>query len=98
MIVIIWEYRVNPENADIFEKTYGQDGEWNILFRKFPGFLGTELLEKKGEPNTYITIDRWESEDLYHKFLFTAKEEYDKMDEHCSMFTLSELKIGVFEE
>ena len=98
MILVIWEYRVNPAYAEIFERNYGRHGDWIILFERFQGYLGSELLKKKGEPNTYITIDRWESEDLYHKFLFAAKEEYEMIDEQCSSFTLSEVRIGVFEE
>lgn len=98
MILIIWEYRVKPEYAGEFETLYSLRGEWVHLFSKHAGYLHTELLKKKGEPHTYITIDRWSTEDDYHKFLFTAKEEYDRIDAMCASLTLQEVKLGVFEE
>jgi heme-degrading monooxygenase HmoA len=98
MILIVWEYRVKPERTEDFEIIYGPNGEWVNLFRRYPGYLNSELLRKKGEPQTYITIDRWNSEDDYHKFLFSAKEAYDRIDALCETLTIEEIKLGVFEE
>ena len=34
MYVIIWRYRVKPEQADVFERHYGAAGSWVELFRR----------------------------------------------------------------
>ena len=44
MIAILWRYRVKPEHREEFERTYGSEGAWAQLFRRHPGYRGTELL------------------------------------------------------
>jgi heme-degrading monooxygenase HmoA len=97
MIAIIWEYKVKPDSAEPFEKLYGSHGEWVSLFRRFSGFIGTELLKNSGEPGTYLTIDRWESADLYQKFLAIAREEYQRIDAKGEVMVMEENKIGGYQ-
>ena len=97
MILIIWEYKVKPECTRAFEELYGHHGEWVLLFNRFAGYLGTELLKKSDEENSYLSIDRWQSAELYQKFLATAKNEYQRIDKQGESLMEEEKKIGSFE-
>ena len=98
MFIVIWEYKVRTDCTHSFEQLYGRNGEWENLFMRHAGYLGTELCKRKHEANTYITLDRWESEELYQKFLFAAKEEYETIDKMGEDLMEDEIKIGSFEE
>jgi heme-degrading monooxygenase HmoA len=93
MFVVIWEYEVRPGSEASFEKLYGAEGEWVALFRKHAGFVGTELL-RGDRPDTYLSIDRWESEAQYDDFLSTAGDRYARIDAMGDALTLDERRIG----
>jgi hypothetical protein len=69
MIAILWRYRVKPEHRGDFERAYGPDGDWANLFRRHPGYLGTELLPKSAssahpeEPQSGVSKGRPERSD-----------------------------------
>ena len=44
MFMIIWEYIVAESHEAEFERIYGAAGDWEQLFKKDWGYLGTELL------------------------------------------------------
>ena len=41
--VIVWEFLPAPGRHSDFEAAYGVDGPWVALFRRAPGYLGSEL-------------------------------------------------------
>ena len=47
MIVIVWEFRVQPGQAAGFERAYAPEGDWARLFRRSPAYRGTELLRDR---------------------------------------------------
>jgi heme-degrading monooxygenase HmoA len=60
------------------------------------GFLGTELLQSSAEPDTYLTLDRWESAEAWAAFLQAHPEDYAALDQRCDSLTLQEVEVGVF--
>ncbi|MCL1635442.1 antibiotic biosynthesis monooxygenase [Luteimonas sp. SX5] len=95
MFVVIWQYKVREGAEPAFEALYGSDGAWVALFAEYPAHLGTELL--RGErPDTYLTIDRWSSEDDYLAFLVDAQPRYQRIDEEGDALTASEHRIGTY--
>jgi hypothetical protein len=44
-----------------FERMYGPDGAWARLFEAADGFLETELCGRVGQPDCYMTVDRFVS-------------------------------------
>ena len=94
MYVIIWEYQIKPEKQSEFEKIYAPQGAWAELFKKGSGYLGTELLRAEEHPQHYITIDRWDSEAEYKKFLAHWQSEYKALDKQCEGLTERESLRG----
>lgn len=97
MFVRIWQFRVPSEKVDEFWVVYGPDGEWDRLFRRETGFLGTELLQSATHPNILLTVDRWDSAEAWAAFLRAWGEEYAALDHRCEKLTVAEGEIGTFE-
>ena len=94
MYVIIWEYQIKLDQVAEFEEFYAAEGVWAQLFQKHPSYLGTELLRDSGDPQRYITMDRWDSADHYELFLLQWKTEYAELDAHCEGLTEKEFLSG----
>lgn len=94
MFMIIWEYIVAESHEAEFERIYGAAGDWEQLFKKDWGYLGTELLRDINYPRHYITIDRWISSSSYESFLEQYRAEYDAIDTRCDYLTEHETRIG----
>jgi heme-degrading monooxygenase HmoA len=98
MFVRIWRFRVQPEKADEFRVAYSPAGPWAELFGRVAGYCGTELLRSTGDPNTYFTIDLWESSETWAAFLRAWGEDYAALDRRCESLTLSEFELGEFRD
>lgn len=94
--VYLWEFVVAREHVRDFECAYGKDGEWAQLFRRAPGYLRTELIRDRANPNRYVTIDTWESESAYEAFRSEFSHEFVALDAKCAAWTTSEREIGRF--
>jgi|SRR5690606_27727787 len=94
MFVVIWEYKIKPGNADHFEQAYGPDGEWAQFFRQSKDFIGTELMKGIEASRSYVTIDRWTSEQAYVNFIEKHKAEYESLDDVLTPLTEFETKLG----
>lgn len=92
----IWEYIVKPEFTEEFENTYRYDGAWVNLFKKTPGYLGTELLRDADNPNRFVTVDMWESQESRADFMKKFADQYKELDLICEDFTVSENMLGEF--
>ena len=96
MFVVVWQFEIAEENIPAFEAAYGPDGAWARLFRNAPNYLGTELLRDAYVPLTYLTIDRWASEDDFRAFRKDRDSEYEALDRACDLLTSRETRIGAY--
>lgn len=87
---IVWEFRPAPHRERDFESAYGPAGPWVALFRRDPGYLGTELIEPAEPGGWYRTIDRWESPAAYERFRQNWQVDYDAIDQACASLTAAE--------
>ena len=95
MIATIWRFRV-PEGAVAdFERAYGPEGDWALLFAQAPGYIGTELLRLDDEA-VYLTIDRWRSEADYRSAKQALEAEYAALDRRCEAYTSEETWLGLY--
>jgi heme-degrading monooxygenase HmoA len=94
--VYIWEFRVQPDCVEEFEKHYGPTGSWALLFRQAEGYIETLLLKDAAEPLRYVTIDRWRSEDDYRAFRSSFALQYAALDRQCESLTARESELGRF--
>ena len=94
--VILWEFRARPGSEAAFEAAYGPEGDWARLFRRAPGYLGTELL-RAPEKGRYVTIDRWVSSEEFEAFRELYRPEYEDLDRRCADLTIEETPLGKFD-
>ena len=94
MYLIVWEYHVKVHCTVDFEKIYGENGDWVELFQKESGYAGTELLLNEQDPQRYLTIDRWVSQESYEQFHLQRQDEYKTLDARCHELTDNEFLLG----
>jgi hypothetical protein len=90
MYEIVWEFQPALHREREFESAYGSTGPWVALFRRDPGYLGTELVVPREPGGWYRTIDRWESLAAYERFRQTWDADYVALDRACGALTLHE--------
>ena len=96
--VYLWQFDVRPGAEAEFERHYGSDGTWVVLFRRAPGYVDTRLLKDRDVPGRYVTIDRWESESAYRAYRERFAAEHDAIDSACESLTIKETPLGVYNE
>jgi heme-degrading monooxygenase HmoA len=96
MFVVIWKFEIADEKVTGFEAAYGPEGAWAKLFRSSPNYLGTELLRDAYVPLSYVTIDRWKSEEAFRAFRREHDGDYEKLDRQCDALTSRETRVGAF--
>jgi heme-degrading monooxygenase HmoA len=94
--VYAWTYRVRPGTNATFEKYYGPAGAWVLLFQDAPGYRSTTLYQDRRDPDRYLTVDVWESEDAFRTFRAACAAEFEHLDQACEEFTLEETPLGEF--
>jgi heme-degrading monooxygenase HmoA len=97
VFIRIWRFRVSTDNIDRFRQAYGPTGEWAALFGREIGFLGTELLQSTTEPDSFITIDTWDSPEAWAAFLRAWGDDYTALDHHTQSLAASERELGAFD-
>ena len=96
MFVVVWQFEIAEEEIAAFESAYGPEGAWAKLFRTSPDYLGTELLRDKYVPGSYLTIDRWASEEAFRAFRKEHDADYETLDRASDPLTSRETRIGAY--
>jgi len=96
MFVVVWQFEVAEDKIAPFEAAYGPGGAWAQLFRASAKYLGTELLHDAYIPGSYLTIDRWASEDDFRSFRKDHDPEYESLDRSSDALTSRETRIGAY--
>ncbi|MFE5940812.1 antibiotic biosynthesis monooxygenase family protein [Streptomyces sp. NPDC056470] len=95
MYVLIYEYEVGADQRSRFEKIYGSSGQWSELFRKAPGYLGTDLFRRVDETgDRYLVVDRWADEQAFRAFKASFAGEYDRFSEQTRRLYRTETVLG----
>ena len=97
MLNIVWEFKVKPERTTEFERRYGADGDWAVLFRKSPQYRQTVLTRDLTTPGRYLLTDIWDDYASFENFRTEFRDEYDRLDTDCEKLTARETRIGNFE-
>ena len=96
MFVVVWRFEIAEEKVAAFESAYGPEGNWAQLFRKSPEYLGTELLRDAYVAGSYLTIDRWKSEESFRAFRKDHDAAYEELDWVCDVLTQKETRVGAY--
>jgi heme-degrading monooxygenase HmoA len=94
--LVIWQFRVRPGMETTFEGTYGSQGDWARLFETGEGYVRTELNRSLTDPQVYVTLDFWRSQEDYDRFRTTNSATYKEIDTRCESLTESEGEVGRF--
>jgi heme-degrading monooxygenase HmoA len=94
MFVVVWQFEIAEEKIAAFEAAYGSEGAWAKLFRSSSDYQGTELLRDAYIPGSYLTIDRWASEEAFRAFRKDHDAEYESIDRSCDSLTSRETRVG----
>jgi GNAT superfamily N-acetyltransferase/heme-degrading monooxygenase HmoA len=94
--VSMWEFRVRDGRTGEFLQHYGPGGTWERIFRRAPGYLGTELLRNDADPCRFVTLDRWTSRAALAAFRQHFAKEYADLDRQCAACTTTETELGAF--
>ena len=92
MFIVIWKFKIRKSREKDFLGLYGNNGEWVRMFKGGRGYVATELIKDVFESDIYITIDRWQSRDLYEKFLEDSKVKFQAIDKKGENLTQLEEK------
>jgi heme-degrading monooxygenase HmoA len=92
----LWTFNVQPDRKAEFEFHYGPEGTWVRLFRRAPGYIGSELLQDRTDAHRYVTIDRWESREAWQAFRQHFSAEYERLDREFEGMTTAEAQLGEF--
>lgn len=92
----IWEYEVLPGAEAEFLAHYAPGGSWAALFRRAPGYLGTDLYRDRARPERFITIDRWQTEAAFREFRRRFAAEFEALDRRCAGLTRQEAALGEY--
>jgi heme-degrading monooxygenase HmoA len=96
LFVTLWEFEVKLGSEELFERTYGPEGEWAQLFRRDAHYRGTRLLRDTGAERVYVTMDEWESHAAYEEFREKFAAAYEVLDRKCEGLAVSEKQLGEF--
>ena len=96
MFVVVWQFEIAEEKVADFEAAYGPEGAWAQLFRTSPDYRGTELLRDAYVPLSYLTIDRWTSEEAFRAFRKEHDADYEVLDRQCDDLTAREIRVGAY--
>lgn len=96
MFVVVWQFEIAEAKVKDFEAAYGPEGAWAELFRSSAEYHGTELLRDAYVPGSYLTIDRWSSEEAFRNFRREHDAAYEKLDRACDALTERETRIGAY--
>jgi heme-degrading monooxygenase HmoA len=96
MFVVVWKFEIAEDKVAGFEAAYGAEGAWAQLFRASANYLGTELLRDAYVPGSYLTIDRWTSEEAFRAFRKDRDKDYEALDRKCDALTGKETRVGAY--
>jgi heme-degrading monooxygenase HmoA len=96
MIEIVWEFVVKQEQRGQFELIFGPGGAWSKLFAGSVGYRGTTVLRSTEDPQRYLVIDIWDSEDKREQMLAECQAEHADLETTLAEWIESKNVVGVF--
>ena len=93
MFTRVWRFRPVAGAEGVFERVYGPTGVWVALFRRGPGYLGTELQRLADGSGEYLTLDRWESRAAWEAFRREHAAAYEALDRQCKLLIETETLV-----
>jgi heme-degrading monooxygenase HmoA len=93
MFVTIWRFVIREGTGEEFERHYGPEGTWAVLFRESQAYVRTDLYRNTANPLQYITVDSWQDAASYEAFRSSHAVEYAALDREMENLTVAEQRI-----
>lgn len=97
MYCVVWQYEVEQEKQNSFEKEYGAKGVWSQLFSTSPHYKGSQLNRSVGQNEMYLLLDWWDDETTYNTFLKENETAYKDLSKRLASLYRAETRLGEFE-
>ena len=95
MIALVWRYEVRDEHRDLFESTYGPEGESARLYAQSGGFRGTELF--RCEDGSYLKLEVWRARGDFEAFIADNRDACEALDNRTEAWTRCEHRLGEYQ-
>ncbi len=93
MLVRVWRYQVPDQVRAEFEREYGPAGSWALLFARSAGFVDTSLYVEVTSPGSYLTVDRFASDEDWDRFLDENRTAYSELGTRLEHLTSAQEEI-----
>ena len=97
MYQVIWKYKIEEKNQNLFEAAYGQYGVWATFFHAAKEYRGSQLLRATDSDTSYLLIDQWSTKEDYEKFLDQNHLEYQQMSTDFGKLYIAEERLGTYQ-
>ena len=94
----IWKFRPPAGREAEFVDAYSSDGRWAELFAMAPGYRGTTLLRPVEAGGWWVTVDRWDSVEVFDAFQRDFGVDYRALDAELEGVAGDEEFVGAFED
>jgi hypothetical protein len=96
LIAVVWQFQVDSEHSDAFERFYGADGEWAALSRRSRSFLGSSFLRDQVDPYRYLLVEYWSEMLVYERHQADFSDELRSIESRRSALCVAITPLGVF--
>jgi heme-degrading monooxygenase HmoA len=96
MIEIVCEVVVKPEASGLFALAYGPGGAWSDLFTRAAGFRGITVLRDAHDPQHFVIMEVWDSEEQRAQSLAEHEAEYAALQVTLDDWVVSSRELGTF--
>jgi quinol monooxygenase YgiN len=91
--VRVWRYQVPADMREEFEREYGTEGSWAVLFATAEGFVETALYRDARSSTTYLIVDRFVSEQAWLAFRTANDAAYTAIGERLAHLTAEQEEL-----
>src|SRR5512138_261648 len=91
-----WQFELEDDARDEFERFYGADGPWTALSRRSRSYLGSSFLRDQVQPTRYLLIDYWSEMVVYEKHYADFSDVVAALEATRDTLCLSVTPLGVF--
>lgn len=96
MVAVVWQFTIDENTAEEFERFYGADGEWTALSRRSRSFLGSSFLKDLVIPTRYVLVEYWSEMLVYERHLADFGDEVASLEQRRRALSLTVESLGVF--
>jgi hypothetical protein len=72
------------------------DGAWVDLFKKYSGYIKTDLVKDLNHEPVYLTLDYWKNKEVFYYLKHVSKTEFEEIDKKGDDLTIEEVHLGEF--